>query len=115
MPLGVDDNKLASPPRASTKESMESLIHHFKFVSEGETYSPIEAQKGEMGVYLVCAYSFFWLSFFDVLTDRFGGLGKNGTNRPYRCSVRAPGFARLAGADFTMRRTFVPSSSSLPP
>ena len=50
----------------------------------GETYSAIEAPKGEMGVYLV----------------------SDGTNRPYRCKIRAPGFAHLAGADFMMRREF---------
>lgn len=83
----VDDHKIVPPPRASMKESMESLIHHFKIFSEGysvppgETYSAIEAPKGEMGVYLV----------------------SDGTNRPYRCSIRAPGFAHLAGADFMMR------------
>ncbi|KNZ72940.1 NADH-ubiquinone oxidoreductase 49 kDa subunit, mitochondrial [Termitomyces sp. J132] len=98
MPLGaikVDDHKLVPPPRASMKESMESLIHHFKIFSEGysvppgETYTAIEAPKGEMGVYLV----------------------SDGTNRPYRCSIRAPGFAHLAGSDFMMRREslmFVP-------
>ena len=48
----------------------------------GETYSAIEAPKGEMGVYLV----------------------SDGSNRPYRCKIRAPGFAHLAGADFMMRR-----------
>ena len=53
----------------------------------GETYSAIEAPKGEMGVYLV----------------------SDGTNRPYRCKIRAPGFAHLAGADFMMRREFPPS------
>ncbi|KIP11697.1 hypothetical protein PHLGIDRAFT_114279 [Phlebiopsis gigantea 11061_1 CR5-6] len=85
--LKVDDYKLVPPPRASMKESMESLIHHFKLFSEGysvppgETYSAIEAPKGEMGVYLV----------------------SDGTNRPYRCKIRAPGFAHLAGADFMMR------------
>ncbi|KAG6826522.1 NADH:ubiquinone oxidoreductase 49kD subunit [Tricholoma furcatifolium] len=82
MPLGavkVDDHKLVPPPRASMKESMESLIHHFKLFSEGysvppgETYTAIEAPKGEMGVYLVS------------------------------CSIRAPGFAHLAGSDFMMR------------
>ncbi|KAF5311923.1 hypothetical protein D9619_002425 [Psilocybe cf. subviscida] len=90
MPTGVvkvDDHKLTPPPRAMMKESMESLIHHFKLFSEGysvppgETYSAIEAPKGEMGVYLV----------------------SDGTNRPYRCSIRAPGFAHLAGSDFMMR------------
>ncbi|KAI0778633.1 NADH-ubiquinone oxidoreductase [Trametes elegans] len=86
--IKVDDYKLVPPPRASMKESMESLIHHFKLFSEGysvppgETYSAIEAPKGEMGVYLV----------------------SDGTNRPYRCKIRAPGFAHLAGADFMMRR-----------
>ena len=55
----------------------------------GETYSAIEAPKGEMGVYLV----------------------SDGTNRPYRCKIRAPGFAHLAGADFMMRREFLPSLS----
>ncbi|KAG2342061.1 Ndufs2, NADH:ubiquinone oxidoreductase 49 kd subunit [Suillus weaverae] len=90
MPTGVikiDDNKLVPPPRASMKESMEALIHHFKLFSEGysvpagETYSAIEAPKGEMAVYLV----------------------SDGTNRPYRCKIRAPGFAHLAGSDFMMR------------
>ncbi|KAI0783340.1 NADH-ubiquinone oxidoreductase [Abortiporus biennis] len=86
--IKVDDYKLVPPPRASMKESMESLIHHFKLFSEGysvppgETYSAIEAPKGEMGVYLV----------------------SDGSNRPYRCKIRAPGFAHLAGADFMMRK-----------
>ncbi|KAJ7117296.1 Ndufs2, NADH:ubiquinone oxidoreductase 49 kd subunit [Mycena filopes] len=85
--IKVDDHKLVPPPRASMKESMESLIHHFKIFSEGysvppgETYSAIEAPKGEMAVYLV----------------------SDGSNRPYRCAIRAPGFAHLAGADFMMR------------
>ncbi|EDR05498.1 uncharacterized protein LACBIDRAFT_303351 [Laccaria bicolor S238N-H82] len=83
----VDDHKLVPPPRAMMKESMESLIHHFKIFSEGysvppgETYSAIEAPKGAMGVYLV----------------------SDGSNRPYRCSIRAPGFAHLAGSYFMMR------------
>ncbi|KAH9043673.1 NADH-ubiquinone oxidoreductase [Lactarius pseudohatsudake] len=91
-PVKVDDHKLVPPPRASMKESMESLIHHFKAnslsifsegysVPPGETYAAIEAPKGEMAVYLV----------------------SDGTNRPYRCSIRAPGFAHLAGADFMSR------------
>ncbi|KAG5644976.1 NADH:ubiquinone oxidoreductase 49kD subunit [Asterophora parasitica] len=93
MPTGVikvDDHKLVPPPRAMMKESMESLIHHFKIFSEGysvpagETYTAIEAPKGEMAVYLV----------------------SDGTNRPYRCSIRAPGFAHLAGSDFMMRSTW---------
>lgn len=94
MPPGqvkVDDHKLSAPPRANMKESMESLIHHFKFFSQnfnvppGETYSAIEAPKGEMGVYLV----------------------SDGTNRPYRCRIRAPGFLHLAGADMIARHHFV--------
>jgi NADH dehydrogenase (ubiquinone) Fe-S protein 2 len=70
---------------------MESLIHHFKIFSEGysvppgETYAAIEAPKGEMAVYLV----------------------SDGSNRPYRCSIRAPGFAHLAGADFMSRHHFI--------
>ena len=65
------------------KESMESLIHHFKLytegysVPEGETYTAVEAPKGEFGVYLV----------------------SNGTNRPYRCKIRAPGFPYLQALD----------------
>ena len=66
------------------KTSMESLIHHFKLYTEGftvpagETYTAVEAPKGEFGVYLV----------------------SNGTNKPYRCKIRAPGFAHLQGIDF---------------
>jgi len=84
MPPGeikVDDHKIAPPKRADMKESMESLIHHFKLYSEGynvppgATYTAIEAPKGEFGVYLV----------------------SDGTNRPYRCKIKAPGFAHLAG------------------
>ncbi|PWN35140.1 putative NADH dehydrogenase 49K chain [Meira miltonrushii] len=95
MPAGqykVDDHKLVPPPRASMKESMESLIHHFKLFSEGyqvppgETYSAIEAPKGEMAVYLV----------------------SDGSNRPYRCKIRAPGFAHLAQADTLSRHHFLP-------
>ena len=119
MPLGavkVDDHKLVPPPRASMKESMESLIHHFKVnpcanrcevallkilpqlfsegysVPPGETYSAIEAPKGEMGVYLV----------------------SDGSNRPYRCKIRAPGFAHLAGADMMMRRELLSFNFSMP-
>lgn len=94
MPAGaikVDDHKISPPPRAMMKESMESLIHHFKLFSEGysvppgETYSAIEAPKGEMGVYVV----------------------SDGSNRPYRLRIRAPGFAHLAGADFMMRNHYI--------
>jgi len=84
MPGGevrIDDHKVSPPRRADMKESMESLIHHFKLYSEGynvppgATYTAVEAPKGELGVYLV----------------------SDGTNKPYRCKIKAPGFAHLAG------------------
>jgi NADH dehydrogenase (ubiquinone) Fe-S protein 2 len=87
MPTGMikaDDRKLTPPSRTQMKQSMESLIHHFKLytegyhVPEGATYTAVEAPKGEFGVYLV----------------------SNGTNRPYRCKIRAPGFGHLQGLDF---------------
>lgn len=111
MPTGaykVDDHKLVPPPRASMKESMESLIHHFKLFSEGysvppgETYTAIEAPKGEMGVYLVSCV--FMRTLWGVGAD---GPHRDGSNRPYRCSIRAPGFPHLAGADFMMRSASV--------
>eukprot|EP00054_Salpingoeca_dolichothecata_P000336 m.16590 g.16590 ORF g.16590 m.16590 type:complete len:468 (-) comp10605_c0_seq1:64-1467(-) len=87
MPDGevrVDDAKISPPKRSEMKESMEALIHHFKLYTEGynvppgATYTAVEAPKGEFGVYLVA----------------------DGTNMPYRCKIRAPGFAHLAGLDF---------------
>jgi NADH-quinone oxidoreductase subunit D len=87
MPLGpvlVDDNKISPPRRSEMKRSMEALIHHFKLYTEGyhvpagEVYAATEAPKGEFGVYLV----------------------SDGTNRPYRCKIRAPGFAHLEALDF---------------
>ena len=83
-PVKVDDNKISPPSRGDMKESMESLIHHFKVFTEGyrvpagETYSAVEAPKGEFGVYLV----------------------SDGANTPYRCKIRAPGFAHLQAMDF---------------
>lgn len=83
-PVMVNDYKVAPPPRGEMKSSMEALIHHFKLFTEGyhvpagEAYVPVEAPKGEFGVYLVA----------------------DGTNRPYRCHIRAPGFAHLAAFDF---------------
>jgi NADH-quinone oxidoreductase subunit D len=80
----IDDYKVAPPPRAEMKRSMEALIHHFKLYTEGfhvpagETYTAVEAPKGEFGVYLV----------------------SDGTNKPYRCKIRAPGFAHLQAMDF---------------
>ena len=73
------DTKIAPPKRADMKESMEAIIHHFKFftegfhVPEGEIYTAVEAPKGEFGVYLI----------------------SDNTSRPYRCKIRAPGFAHL--------------------
>ena len=90
MPQGVikvDDRKITPPSRSQMKQSMESLIHHFKLYTEGfsvpagETYTAVEAPKGEFGVFLV----------------------SNGTNRPYRCKIRAPGFAHLQGLDLMAR------------
>ncbi|MEE9251649.1 MAG: NADH-quinone oxidoreductase subunit D [Alphaproteobacteria bacterium] len=82
-PVMVDDNKVAPPRRSEMKHSMEALIHHFKLYTEGyhvpagEVYAAVEAPKGEFGVYLV----------------------SDGTNRPYRCKIRAPSFAHLQGLD----------------
>ncbi|WP_264378117.1 NADH-quinone oxidoreductase subunit D [Wolbachia endosymbiont (group A) of Volucella inflata] len=87
MPEGqikTEDRKISPPSRAEMKKSMEALIHHFKLYSEGyhvpegEAYAVVEAPKGEFGVYIV----------------------SDGTNRPYRCRIRAPGFAHLQALDF---------------
>ncbi len=86
-PVRTTDHKIAPPRRAEMKTSMEALIHHFKLYTEGfhvpagEVYVGIEAPKGEFGVYLVA----------------------DGTNKPYRCRIRAPGFAHLQAMDFMMR------------
>jgi NADH-quinone oxidoreductase subunit D len=83
-PVKVQDHKIAPPRRGEMKRSMEALIHHFKLYTEGyhvpagETYTAVEAPKGEFGVYLV----------------------SDGTNKPYRCKIRAPGFAHLQGLNF---------------
>ncbi len=83
-PVRSNDYKVSPPPRAEMKRSMEALIHHFKLYTEGyhvpagETYTAVEAPKGEFGVYLV----------------------SDGTNKPYRCHIRAPGFAHLQALDF---------------
>jgi len=90
MPDGyvrTNDYKVTPPPRAEMKDSMEALIHHFKLFTEGfhvpagETYAAVEAPKGEFGVYLVA----------------------DGSNKPYRCRIRAPGFAHLQALDFMSR------------
>ena len=78
------DKKITPPRRGDMKHSMEALIHHFKLytegfrVPEGEVYAAVEAPKGEFGVYLV----------------------SDGSNKPYRCKIRAPGFAHLQAMDF---------------
>lgn len=82
--IKIDDRKITPPKRSDLKQSMESLIHHFMHYAQGfsvpagETYTASEAPKGEFGVYLV----------------------SNGTNRPYRCKIKAPGFAHLQAIDF---------------
>jgi NADH-quinone oxidoreductase subunit D len=86
-PVTVDDNKVVPPRREEMKRSMEALIHHFKLYTEGyhvpagEVYAAVEAPKGEFGVYLVA----------------------DGTNKPYKCKIRAPGFAHLQAMDFITR------------
>lgn len=86
-PVKGDDYKLTNPPRAEMKEDMEALIHHFKYFSEGfhvpagEVYAAVEHPKGEFGVYVV----------------------SDGSNKPYRIKVRAPGFAHLEALDYMCR------------
>lgn len=83
----TDDPKIAPPSREDMKNSMESLINHFKLYTEGyhvpagEAYGCVEAPKGEFGVYII----------------------SDGSNRPYRCRVRAPGFAHLQGLEFMVK------------
>jgi len=83
-PVVVADHKVSPPRRGEMKRSMEALIHHFKLytegfhVPEGEIYAAVEAPKGEFGVYLVA----------------------DGSNKPYKCKIRAPGFAHLQAMDF---------------
>ena len=86
-PVKNFNNKYVLPPRALMKHSMESLIHHFKLCTEGYTlpqsinYCAIEAPKGELGVFLV----------------------SNGSNKPYRCKVKSPGFFHLQGLNVMAR------------
>jgi NADH dehydrogenase (ubiquinone) Fe-S protein 2 len=83
-PIKVDNFKISPPSRSEMKQSMEAVIHHFKLFSEGfsvpasETYTAVEAPKGEFGVYLI----------------------SDGTNCPYRCKIKSPGFAHLQSLDF---------------
>jgi len=90
LPAGhvrIDNHKISPAPRALMKFSMESLIHHFKLYTEGfevpvgETYVSVEAPKGEFGVF----------------------LASDGSSRPYRCRIRAPGFYHLQALDFMAR------------
>ncbi|MCC6921025.1 MAG: NADH-quinone oxidoreductase subunit D [Alphaproteobacteria bacterium] len=82
-PVSSDDGKVVPPKRAEMKRTMEALIHHFKLYTEGyrvppgEVYAAVEAPKGEFGVYLIA----------------------DGTNRPYKCKIRAPGYAHLQAMD----------------
>jgi NADH-quinone oxidoreductase subunit D len=86
-PISAANQKVVPPKRGEMKRSMEALIHHFKLytegfhVPEGEVYACVEAPKGEFGVYLVA----------------------DGSNKPYRCKIRAPGFPHLAAMDFMNR------------
>ena len=82
-PIKTDDAKIVAPSKLHMKQSMESLIHHFKYFTEGflvpagETYTAVEAPKGEFGVFLV----------------------SDGGPKPTRCKIRAPGFYHLQGLD----------------
>jgi NADH-quinone oxidoreductase subunit D len=82
-PIKLPDQKITPPKRSELKRSMEALIHHFKLYTEGfhvpagETYAAVEAPKGEFGVYLVA----------------------DGTNRPYRCKIRASSYPHLAALE----------------
>ena len=86
-PVLIEDNKIAAPRRGEMKRSMEALIHHFKLFTEGyrtppgEVYACVEAPKGEFGVYLV----------------------SDGTNKPYRVKIRAPGYPHLEAMDWMNR------------
>jgi len=86
-PVKSIDGKISPPKKSDLKKSMEALIHHFKLFSEGfrvpkgECYVAVEAPKGEFGVYLI----------------------SDGSNKPYRCKIRAPGFSHLQALDHLLR------------
>ena len=86
-PVMIKNNKITPPKRKLMKTSMESLIHHFKLYTEGykvpkgETYTSVEAPKGEFGVYLI----------------------SDGSNKPYKCKIRAPGFSHLQAMDYLLK------------
>ena len=96
-PVSSLDGKMVPPKRGEMKRSMEALIHHFKLYTEGykvpvgEVYAAVEAPKGEFGVYLV----------------------SDGTNKPYRCKIKAPGFAHLQAMDFMCRKHMLADVSAI--
>jgi len=89
--IKVDDSKFFAPLRSDLKESMESVIHHFKYYTNninclnGETYAATEAPKGEFGVHLI----------------------SNGENRPFRCKIKAPGFGHLQALDMLAKNSSI--------
>ena len=86
-PIKSIDGKISPPNRDDLKESMEALIHHFKLFTEGyrvpedEIYTAVEAPKGEFGVYLI----------------------SDGSSKPYKCKIRAPGFSHLQSMDYLIK------------
>ena len=86
-PIKSLDGKISPPPKKELKESMEALIHHFKLFTEGyrvkidEIYVAVEAPKGEFGVYLI----------------------SDGSSKPYKCKIRAPGFSHLQAMDYLIK------------
>ena len=86
-PIKTDDGKISPPPKKEIKQSMEALIHHFKLYTEGyrvdkdEIYTAVEAPKGEFGVYLI----------------------SDGSSKPYKCKIRAPGFSHLQAMDYLIK------------
>ncbi len=86
-PIKTNDGKISPPSKKDLKESMEALIHHFKLFTEGyrvdkdEIYVAVEAPKGEFGVYLI----------------------SDGSSKPYKCKIRAPGFAHLQAMDYLIK------------
>ena len=86
-PIKVNDGKITPPPKKEIKQSMEALIHHFKLFTEGyrvtedKIYAAVEAPKGEFGVYLI----------------------SDGSNKPYKCKIRAPGFSHLQAMDYLIK------------
>ena len=86
-PVKIDDGKITPPPKKEIKQSMEALIHHFKLFTEGyrvqedEIYVAVEAPKGEFGIYLI----------------------SDGSSKPYKCKIRAPGFSHLQAMDHIIK------------